>query len=143
MNNCFPIKYNFWDSQNIRHSDVGGVTSNKFRMGWSTQGDFYGPVKGFHMEHDTVSRTLIAVTKTMEAGIPCESPHDNPSLEGCFNLDRHIYSRSLSGVFCTPFQLSCTKWVRRKLTSGEIGSAMDLPVCSIKSFSLAAQITPK
>ena len=143
LNNTFPTKYNFWESKSIRHSDVGGVTSNKHRIGWSTQGDMYGSFNSFKLEKDSVTRTLAAVTKTMEAGFPCVGPVEDPNLQGCLSLDTHVYANQLSGTFRTPFQLSRTKWVKRKLVSGEIGAALDLPVGSIKAFSLACQLSPK
>ena len=142
LNNSFPSKYKFWESQVVRHSDVGGISSNKFRVGWSTQGDMYGPLNGFSLVKDSVLRTLRAVTKTMEPGIPCASPEDDPNLQGCLCLDRHMDSKFLTGVFRTPFQLSRTKWVKRRLTNEEMGAALDLPVGSIKAFSLAAQLNP-
>lgn len=141
LNNCFHSKYNFWSSQQIHHYDVGGITSNRFRSGWSNQGDMHGPSKVFELEKDSVTRTLVA--EAMEPGISCESPSDDPSLASCLNVDHHVKSRFLTGLFQTPFQLSRTKCVRRLLTLGEIGAAVNLEVCSIKSFSLASLITSK
>ena len=143
LNYTFPTNYKFWETYSIRHSDVGGVTCNRHRLGWSTQGDLYGDSKGFKLLKDSVTRTLAAVTKTMEAGFPCVGPTEDPNLQGCLSLDSHVYANQLSGTFRTPFQLSRTKWVKRKLTPGEIGAALDLPVGSIKAFSLACQLSPR
>ena len=104
LNNTFPSKYKFWGSQVVRHLlDVGGISSNKFRVGWSTQGDLYVPLNAFKLIKDSVLRTLRAVTKTMEPGIPCASPEDVPNLQGCLSLDRHMDSKFLSGIFRIPF----------------------------------------
>ena len=143
LNSTFPTKYKFWESFIFRHSDVGGVTADRHRIGWSTQGDLYGKLNGFKLVKDSVTRTLAAVTKTMEAGFPCVGPDEDPNLQGCLSLDTHVFANQLSGTFRTPFQLSRTKWVKRKLTTGEIGAALDLPVGSIKAFSLACQLTPR
>ena len=51
-------------------------------------------------------------------------------------------SKFLTGIFRTPFQLSRTKWVKRRLTSEEVGAALDLPVGSIKAFGFASQLNP-
>jgi hypothetical protein len=143
LNKSFPKNYKFWEICSIRHSDVGGVTRNRHRLGWSTQGDLYGDKRGFKLLKDSVTRTLAAVTKTMEAGFPCAGPTEDPNLPGCLSLDSHVYASELSRTFRTPFQLSRTKWVKRKLTPGEIGAALDLPVGSIKAFSLACQLSPR
>ena len=142
LSKTFSTNYNFWGTHLIRHSDVGGVTRNKHRIGWSTQGDLYGDTNKFKILKESVTRTLTAVTKTMEAGYPCVGPNEDPNLQGCLNLDSHVHANQLTGKFRTPYQLSRTKWVKRKLTTGEIGAALDLPVGSIKSFSLACQLSP-
>jgi hypothetical protein len=125
LNNAFPSKFRFWESQVVRHCEVGGISLDKFRIGWSTQGDLYGPIKGFKLVKDSVIRSLQGKVSTMEPGIPCASPSDEPNLQGCLCLDNHMYASCLTGTFRTPFQLSRTKWVKRKLTTKEIGAAMD------------------
>lgn len=106
LNKAFPSKYKFWESQVVRHCEVGGISLDKCRIGWSTQGDIYGPLNGFKLIKDSVMRSLQSKVSTMEPGIPCASPVNDPNIQGCLCLDTHMYASCLTGTFRTPFQLS-------------------------------------
>ena len=120
---------------------VGGVTYSSFSVISSLGKDvvFTSP-----KEDEIVERNLLGIIKSVEGGKQCQAPPKVLKDTSILELDSKTNAKDIrKRYFRVPSVYSKSGWSSRVLTFAEVAAAMDLPVQSVKYFSLSCMVDPK
>ncbi len=121
----------------VKHSHVGGITKDSYRVGWSLPDRIC-------IGKSSIVRTLVTVIKSTEHGRYIPSPEDQDSVKNCAEVDDQISGLDLhTRTFRVPCVFTRSGFCLRRLTLFEIGAAMDLPVSSLPGLNISAQLVPQ
>ena len=124
----------------FRHHEVGGVTSGHYSLGFS-RGILLGD-KLPALPLSSIRRSLLKQLKGDVYGRRCARPPSVPVERTSSPFDPRIPVSPLSLLeeFSVPSVYRPDGWVLRKLTTGEVGTAIDLPVESMAALSRAVKL---
>jgi hypothetical protein len=116
----------------LSHQDVGGVTNGSFEVFFARHFDLKEDIE-FRRREAAPAKLRHVLDPTVSGGIKCGIPSNDSvplgqSMDGLLHWGRRFHNVESPTVF------SKTQWVRRRLTSKELVSVLDLPVDRMKDI---------